>query len=224
MYRLINNIFVRTANLSLNTSEHDRYLAEKLFVSTRSLFNQVMINNDSNEKIDKSLSKYENRARYRATPFGLFSSVKFTYLAEENKSKNQILIDAAFSVHTRINPCLIDTLIKNAKLENITKIYVQWNSTTIKSTPSTLYNLWPTIGSEISIDTNYLILEIKEITKKKIQVEELLDKLKEKIGSKIPQVIYLQVIYKLITNAFLITDLDNQKFYNSFIEFYKYLK
>ncbi len=71
MYHMLDDFSLRIANQSLN---EEKYLKEKIFCASKSLYQQL--NNDNiNQDVKRSYNKYLNRSIYRATPFGLFSSI-----------------------------------------------------------------------------------------------------------------------------------------------------
>lgn len=227
MYEMMPYINVRTANHSTNEENQDRWFDKKLFTSSSSLYHQLQRNENFN-KATLAKRKYLNRSRYRATPFGLFSSVYFNTIDEVNHSTNQMIIQHDFKVYTSIDSEWISKFISTLKNENLASLQVTWNSNVVYQNSNFLYNNW-TLDDKKKFNTNKIqinsLLEAIQVhAKNAVTVEELAKKLEEQNRILLPFKILLNVVKQLIHGGYLITDLDNLTFIQDFELLIRYVE
>ncbi|MFK2796441.1 MULTISPECIES: lantibiotic dehydratase [Bacillus cereus group] len=227
MYKMIPYTKVRTVNQPTSKSIHDSWLDKKLFTGSRSLYDQLQ-RNENLQKATIAKRKYINRSRYRATPFGLFSSVKLCEMSEVSNPKNQMIIQNDYKVYTSIDSEWIHKFISNTKSENLDKLAVYWNNNVIYQNSNYIYNTWtPDDKKKFSsnkIHVNNLIECIRDNSKNFLTLEELSEKLEKNNNIPLPNHILLSVVKQLVKGGYLITDIDNLTFVQNFELLIRYLK
>jgi len=227
MYKMIPYTNVRTANQPTNELIEDRWFDKKLFTSSRSLYHQLQ-RNENLQKATMAKSKYINRSRYRATPFGLFSSVSFGKIAEGDHPKNQMMIQNEYKVYTSIDSEWVSKFITHVKMENLSNLKVQWNANVIYQNSNFLYNNWTLDDkkkfSSNKIQVNNLIEAIKDQSKSFISLSELSEKLAEHHHILLPPTILTSIVKQLVKGGYLITDLDDLTFIRDFDRLIQYLE
>jgi thiopeptide-type bacteriocin biosynthesis protein len=227
MYEMMPYTNVRTANQTTDKAIFDSWFDKKLFISSSSLYHQLQ-KNDNFHKATLAKRKYKNRSRYRATPFGLFSSVSFNKMDEKNNTRNQMIIQNDFNVYTSVDSEWISKFISTIKIENLDSLQINWNSNVVYQNSNFIYNNWTSDDNKKfntnKIHINNLIEAIRDSSKKALSLEELSKKLAERNNILLPSKILLSVVKQLVLGGYLITDLDNLTFIQNFNLLIQYLE
>lgn len=226
MYKILDFLTMRTANFCVNEKIIDEFIDEKIFSASRTLY-ESMKKQGSGDKIGKSVKKYQNRARYRTTPFGLFSSVSFQKKIC-NSNLNKIIIDKNFYAFCKIHPEWIFNVVTKIKKSKFSLLTFQWNKNIVKKTKFEFYNNWPIeAGSHIEhikIPYNKIIDLISDFTSEEIKYEFLIKQLNDYFENKISNNVYSEIVKFLISNNFLLTNLDKIIYYKNIRELVNCLK
>jgi len=227
MYEMMPYTNVRSANQSTNENIIDNWFDKKLFTSSSSLYHQLQ-KNENLHKATLAKRKYKNRSRYRATPFGLFSSVSFNNMDKKNKSRNQMIIQNDFKIYTNVDSEWISKFISTIKTENLGNLQISWNSNVVYQNSNFLYNNWTSDDKKKfntnKIHLNNLIEAIRDNSRNSLTLGELSEKLEEHNSIFLPSKILLSVVKQLVQGGYLITDLDNLTFIQNFELLIQYLE
>lgn len=111
---------------SLNTNEQssdlekDKHFAFALFLASPALYKQIENTDKKSGNLEFSLKKYESRAKYRSTPFGLFASCSAASWGE----KNQFNLNVPFSTVIEFDMHLYGALVQQILEDSEAKIHL----------------------------------------------------------------------------------------------------
>ena len=183
---------------------------ELLLCSNPSLYHKICYDSETSlksKKVIRTLNNYINRMRYRATPFGLFSSVSLSSCYGNGYSKTRMFKKAIkpdsewlYKVITRIE--------NNPK--NILNMNICWNQLAIDDGKyfKLLYRSTSSNNFQYKIHKYKLICCIYETTKKPIKGVNAVEYIINTLGLSNYSEDIIQLIQKLISKEFMLTDVS----------------
>ncbi|MET1967908.1 thiopeptide-type bacteriocin biosynthesis protein [Enterococcus gallinarum] len=200
---LIESHSIRIANIPIEETQFTSFFFQQIQWVSESL-DKMITENHTSQKIEYSLKKYFNRAKYRATPLGLFSSIVFLDKLELFSS-NITISEENIEVIQPTSEWIFNLVDHYKKKE-----FANYSFSLKKNTVYEKFDFYcvGAIGENFNlIQKNKIISDIFEILVTPTSLATLSEKMSER-NVRLPEEFLLKILNTLVSKGFLQTEFD----------------